>query len=428
MQIPPVRYARGRDGAAVAYRVFGDGEPLVMMTSWVAALDGMWEQPAHLRMWRVLSTVARVVMFDPRGFGASDPIDPDVLLDPDERATDVITVLDELGVESATVWAEADAVKAAITLAVREPSRVRKLIFQNGWAFVTDPIPAPEEQDAFAREWGSGEFLCRIVPWWREDVEWAARLERAAAPPAIAALTLLRGRQDLRHLLPLVEQPCLIIHTGESDHVGYDSTHSKVMAEAIRNAELIETTSTSFYWGGGHVDALLRFHTGREERAGERDLAAVVFYDIVDSTGRAVRAGDAAWKQTLDFADDLVQRRVGGRGRIVKSTGDGHLLELGRPSDAIEVAREIVKGAHALELEVRVGIHVGEIERREDGDIGGIAVHIAARVCALAGDGEVLVTRTVTELVTGGGDRFEPRGDHVLRGVPGSWSLSALWG
>jgi class 3 adenylate cyclase len=192
------------------------------------------------------------------------------------------------------------------------------------------------------------------------------------------------------------------------------------------DSRLLETTATSWYWGGGAVEAVVSFVTGAET-PGARDLATVLFTDVVGSTQTAVQSGDGRWSQTLNFLDDLVTARVEAcRGRLVKQTGDGHLAEFTRPGDAVSAALGIVKGVAVLGVDLRLGVHTGEINRREGGDIGGLAVHIAARVAALAQANEVLVSRTVADLVAGAEFSLSDRGEHELRGVPGTWKLYAV--
>jgi class 3 adenylate cyclase len=347
-----------------------------------------------------------------------------------------MAVLDHLGISQAAVLGEMDGSTPAIMLAVEHPERVSKLVIVNGSAtghrdddhpFGLDPAAVESTAQMVFEWWGTGRVLATVAPGLADNADFAARFERLSARPRGAAAMFRRfAEYDVRDLLSLVRVPTLVIHSDDVPTV--EVGRARYLADHILESRLLETTATSWYWGGGAMEEVVSFVTGAET-AGDRDLATVLFTDVVSSTQTAVRSGDARWGQTLNFLDDLVTARVEAcRGRLVKQTGDGHLAEFGRPGDAVSAALGILEGVAVLGVDLRLGVHTGEIERREGGDISGLAVHIAARVAALAQPNEVLVSRTVADLIAGSGIEFTDRGECELKGVPGTWKLFAVRG
>jgi class 3 adenylate cyclase len=257
-------------------------------------------------------------------------------------------------------------------------------------------------------------------------LEWAARSERLAASPGTAGLLVDASfRSDVRDLLPTLHAPTLVLHTGDLGHV--DLEHSHYLAENIPGAELVELRSTLPYWSDEQPYLLAKWLTGGTPPSGDPSIVSVMFIDIVDSTARVAAAGDEQWQRTLSYFNDFVETTTAAhQGRIVKSTGDGHLLDFGSPRHAIAAAIALHDGLRSYGLVIRSGLHTGEVLRGDDGDLHGIAVHIAARVAALAAPGELLVSRTVADLLVGTEITFDDRGEHELKGVSGRWPVLAL--
>ncbi len=301
-----------------------------------------------------------------------------------------------------------------------------KLVLLNGyaagWAVGATSAQLDELADGVRAVWGSGELVATAVPHSADDLEFCARHERMGArPSAAAALTRNTAAMDVRRLLDRITAPTLVVYSGDLTLASVEQ--SRELAEHIPHARLLEGSSSTFYWGSGVVEQIVAFISGAPG-VGDRDLVTLLFTDVVDSTGAVVAAGDNEWRQTLDFLDELVAARasrVGGR--VVKQTGDGHLIEFQRPGDAMRAAIAICSAAPTFSVTVRAGVHTGEIERRENGDTGGLTVHIAARVAAIAGAGEVVVSRTVADLLGATEHELRDRGEHQLKGVPGNWQL-----
>jgi class 3 adenylate cyclase len=429
---PPTKYlSLGED--RIAYQVFGDGDTHALhLKAFGASVDSIWEHAAHLRVWRTLQPHLRTIVFDHRGVGVSDAPPLSRLGDLDDRLEEVLAVLDEVGVERVSVCGEYDEVPLAIKLAVEHPERVERLVLVNGYAKRCKgdgyPYgPSPEEAEVLAEltrtVWGTGEAIAFAVPTLADDRDFTARLERLGARPGLAAAwNKAAAAVDVRRLLPRVEVPTLVIYSG--DILTVMPEQSRHLAEEIAGAQLLELSSSTFYWGGGVVEAIVKFMSDAPS-TGDRDLATLLVTDVVDSTGTVVTMGDREWRHTLDVLDDLVTSRKGA-GRVVKQTGDGHVIEFGLPRDAIRTADALARAVEPLGVALRSGVHTGEIERRENGDIGGLTVHVAARVAALAGAGEVLVSRTVAELLGASDYVLTDRGTHALKGVPGEWALFAV--
>lgn len=435
MESPPVQYADTGDGL-VAYQVGGSGPDLLLATAlFGGGAEAGWMIPGIARMRRFLASFSRVITLDYRGMGASDPLPPDRLGDMDEWALDIATVLDAVGSSQATLWGEHVAAHACVRYALEHPTRVRSLCLMNSAARFSpgdgyDMGIEPELLDGFVEllrtTWGTGKVYGRVLRADGVDVELAARYERTlGARTSMVHAQQATLRSDARDLLPKVTSPTLVVHTGD---VLVDVDQAEDLRDRIAGAELAVLTSTSLYWGAEHADVLLRWILGGEAAWGEADLATILFTDVVGSTDRARSIGDTAWRRELDALDAFVAVAVAERGgRVVKQTGDGHLVEVRSPSDAVRLAIALARGARSLGTPIRVGVHVGEILRRDD-DIAGIAVHAAARIASLARADEVLVSRTVRDLTRGAGFDFDPRGEHDLKGLDESWDLFAVGG
>ncbi len=437
---PDTRYASSGE-FRIAYQVLGDGPlDLVVAPGFVSHLDLQWTDPDWARGIRRLASFSRLILFDKRGTGLSDPVSSVPTLE--ERMDDVLAVMDAAGTEQAALFGFSEGAAIGLLLAATYPERVSALAL---FGSLVTGTPAPgtvswaaacaEAYDGLAEvveHWGEGRLLGFMAPSVRQG-ELGRRLtgvfERTAASPAMArAMVEAMRRLDLGDILASIEQPTLIMHrAGEV----WPVEAARDLANRIPKARYVELGGTDHWWWAGDAEAVLgeteEFLTGaRRNAAGERTLATVLFTDIVSSTEIAAKVGDQSWRGLLERHDALVQDQLNRfRGRAIKSTGDGFLATFDGPARGIECARAIVEGAEELGIQIRAGLHTGECETMAD-DIGGMAVHIGARVSAAAAPGEILVSGTVKDLVVGSRLRFTDRGTHELKGVPGSWWLFAL--
>ena len=442
------RYAKAGD-VDIAYQVLGDGPiDLLLYTGWAIPIDCMDEEPSLARFQRRLTSFARLVRFDVRGIGLSDRGSPSALPTLEQRVQDTLAVLDAVGSERAAVIAPFAASQEGLVLAVAYPKRVSHLVVINGRArmlWAPDyPDGLPEEligrdlsrliTDPEAVDRGL-DFLAAVAPTVADDQAFRTWLDRAGnlgATPAMAQAFISASlTTDVRNLLSRVNVPTLIMQRVENPVWGVG--HGRYLAEHIAGARLVELPGADLlHWVGDTgrmLDEIEEFLTGFRGSSGvERVLATVLITDIVGSTERAARLGDVRWHDLLDRHDQNVRSQFDRfRGREVKTLGDGFVATFDSPGRAIECALAIRDTLKALDIDVRAGIHAGEIEVRGD-DVAGLAVHIGARVSALAGPGEVLVSSTVKDLVAGSSVEFEGRGEHELKGVPGTWKLFAVRG
>jgi class 3 adenylate cyclase/pimeloyl-ACP methyl ester carboxylesterase len=438
-EVPPVRYLRHPTGA-IAYQVWGQGQlDLLVMTEFTTSVDNIWEHPGRLRLLSSQGELGRVIRFDPRGQGASDPLPLDEVGQLGPWLDDALHVLDTLDVDQAVVTAEGYAGQVGLRLAAEHPARVVRLALLNPFARRARAedysIGAGLESDATAlgefvrANWGTGELTAGAVPTLATgapDPGFLGRTERLGASPAVAgALLAAAHRSDVRALLPSITVPTLVVYTGDFLNVSVEL--SRYVADHIPGAQFLEVPSRSFYWGEFGISAYAEFLTGTVPEHRERVIGSVLFTDVVDSTRAAAELGDARWEQLLTHLDEFVAIEVARfGGRLIKRTGDGHLVTFPTPGAAIEASLAILRGAPTLDVEVRAGIHTGEIEERSDGDLAGIAVHVAARVASLASAHQLLVSRTVADLVSGGEFLLEDHGSHELKGLPGTWALYAV--
>jgi class 3 adenylate cyclase len=430
---PPTRYAHSGE-AMIAYQVVGEGPvDLIVVGGPASHLDLEWEEPSIARAFEHYASFCRLVRFDRRGTGLSDPVDDVPTLE--QQMDDLEAVMDAAGIERAALSGTADAGLAPM-YAATHPERVSALILIGVTPAASYPLGVGRREeflDIVEHGWGQGRMLPIFAPSRvgdRRFEEWWTRFERACITPSMArkVIDLYQGI-DLRGVLPAIRVPTLVLARRDSPLAPVELVREA--AELIPGARFAEIPGgDTFGWpdaeaeGGAEIEEFL---TGRRRlREPERQLATVLFTDIVGSTDRAAELGDSAWRELLGHHDALVRDELRRhRGREVKTTGDGFLATFDGPARAVRCARAIVDGVRDLGLEVRAGLHTGECELLGD-DVGGIAVHIGARVCALAAAGEVLVSSTVRELVVGSELSFADRGGHALRGVPGEWRLYAV--
>jgi class 3 adenylate cyclase len=425
----------------------------VWVPGWVSQLDLYWEEPALVRFLERLASFARVTVFDRRGIGLSDRVRADSLPTLEQRMDDIRAVLDDLGVTTAAVFAQGFGTPIALLFAATYPERTSALVLYTPSAkggLRTDDYPwgsTPEEQDEWrersTRMWGTTEFaaewLTRLAPSAAEDertIEWAARVLRAAGSPAASrALSEMNAAADVRAILASVHVPTLVLVRGQARapkaDVDVDSlAEARWVAERIPNASLTVVSGRDYLpWVGDQaalVDELAAFVTGaRTVRQPDRVLLTMLSTDLVRSTERVAELGDRHWRELLERHNEAVRRALADHGgREIDRAGDGFLATFDGPGRAVRAGLAIVADLERLQLEVRAGVHTGEVELVGEG-IGGIAVHTTARVAALARAGEVLVTRTVKDLTAGSGIEFRQRGTQTLRGIPGEWELYA---
>jgi class 3 adenylate cyclase/pimeloyl-ACP methyl ester carboxylesterase len=441
-EVPETRYAKSGD-VNIAYQVLGDGPfDLVHVPPFVSNLELQWEDPAERRYFERLASFCHLIMFDKRGTGLSDRVAVATL---EERMDDLRAVMDAVGSQRAAVFGGSESGALSVLFTTTYPERVSALVLYGAYprmAWAPDyPDGFPEEIWAGVREhieenWGRGHeagfFLYLLTPDRADDPAWRkahGRWERlSASPGAAVAICQMVLQIDVRHLLSAIRVPTLVVYrTADFAH----AVGSRYLGSHIPGAKVVELPGSDYFPYLGDQDAILdeieEFLTGvRPVPAPDRALATVLFTDIVSSTEHAAALGDDAWTRTLDRHDALVTCEVERhRGREINTTGDGMLATFDGPARAVRCAQAICAAMRSLGIEVRAGLHTGEIELR-GADIGGIAVHIGQRVSALAGPGEVLVSSTVKDLVAGSGITFTDRGSHVLKGVPDEWQVFAV--
>ncbi|HKA92918.1 MAG TPA: adenylate/guanylate cyclase domain-containing protein [Acidimicrobiia bacterium] len=437
--IPDIRYARCGP-VHLAYQVFGAGTvDLVMIAGGFSHLELRWEDPDLAHRWRTLAAFSRVIAFDKRGAGLSDRA---AALPPyEEQVCDVLAVMDAAGSESAVLHGFLDGGFLAALVAATHPERCRGLILDSCPARVlrAPDYPfgfAPDDWDRLLEqvddEWFLDDLIALIAPDKVDDEAyktWFRRYARAGAGPGgLAAIMRNAAGVDIRDVLPSIQVPTLVLARRGGALVTVES--AAFVAESIPDARLVVTGDADHDFRVANLQPLIEeieeFVTGtRGTPPGNRALATILFTDIAGSTVRAAEVGDSRWREILNIHDDLAERSVArSGGRLVKSIGDGVVATFDGPARAVRCAQAFVSSARTAGIDVRAGVHTGEVELR-DGDVGGIAVHITARVAGLAGAGEVLVSRTVTDLVAGSGIEFEDRCEHELKGVPGTWHLYA---
>jgi class 3 adenylate cyclase/pimeloyl-ACP methyl ester carboxylesterase len=442
--VSETRYAR-RGDVHVAYQVLGEGEiDLVLVSEWFSHLEARWDIPSWDRFLRRLSSFSRLISFDKYGIGLSDPAPPGSLPTLEEWMDDVRAVMDAAGSERAAILGAGDGGTMASMFAATYPDRTNSLILANSAARLSwaqdYPLGMPSAQQEMLirlveQTWGTSEFAAATNPSLAQEPsaqEEAAKYTRLAASPATAATVIRMLLQlDIRPILPSIRVPTLVLHRRDNRVLTIDN--GRYLAEQIVGAKFVELPGADFALGIGDVDSVVdeveEFLTGaRASVDTDRVLATVLFTDIVGSTERAAELGDQHWRDVLDAHDRLAERQLARyRGVLVKATGDGLFATFDGPARAIRCTLALRDGLRGMGVEIRSGLHCGEIERRGP-DVSGLAVHIAARVQAVARPGEVLVTRTVKDLVAGSQIAFVDRGAHGLKGVPDEWQLFAVDG
>lgn len=438
MALAETQYARSGD-ADIAYQVIGDGpRDVVLSLDWGSHLEAIEERPEMGDFVRALARFARVLFFDMRGVGMSSSLGAGVPIE--SWMDDLLAVMDAVGSETATIIAHGQATQMAVMAAATHPQRVTSLVLINGFARLTraDDYPAgmpPSVQQTYIEtietQWGKGTLSSFLGPsvWERPGVvEWWGRVERYSASPRLARTRAeAMVEVDVRQLLPLVDVPTLVVHSRDNEYVRVG--HGRYLAEHIAGAAFLERERAD-HWPLAELEllgAIEQFVTGERTDIADSDrvLATVLFMDVVGSTERASELGDRSWRVALDLFESTVRSGLAlFAGDLTSTAGDGILAMFGGPARAIRCAWHIRDELGRNGLQVRSGLHAGEVTRRGD-DVAGIAVHIGARVSSLADPGEVLVTRTVRDLVAGSGISFEDRGEHELKGVPDRWALYA---
>jgi class 3 adenylate cyclase len=438
---PETRFTRSGN-VHIAYQVVGDGPlDLVYVPGWVSHVELAWEEPSLARFLGRLASFSRLILFDKRGTGLSDRVPDAQLPTHEERMDDLRAVMDAASSERAVIFGFSEGGSLAILFAAMYPLRTTSLVTFGSFAKrVWSPdfswAPKPEdrerEYEVLSREWGRAMDLSTLIPSKIDDEAFTRRLatylRRAASPGAAVALLKMNTQLDVRAVLPAIRVPTLVLHRiGDLDSNIEDG---RFIARHIPGARLVELSGNDHLpWVGDQdsvLDEIQEFVTGARPVAElDRVLATVLFSDIVASTETAARIGDRAWRELLDSHHAMVRRELARfHGREVNTAGDGFLATFDGPARAVRCAFAIRDGARNLALEVRTGLHTGEIEQAGS-DVRGIAVHIGARVAALAAPGETLVSSTVKDIVVGSGIVFEDRGAHALKGVPGEWRLYA---
>jgi class 3 adenylate cyclase len=433
------RYAKSGD-FHIAYRTLGDGPiDIVLVQQWFSNVEIERDVPPLARFNDRLGLFSRVLLFDKRGVGLSDPVPASALPPIEEWMDDLRAVMDAAGSERAAVVASMGGGYLATVFAATYPERTTALVLIDAFARFSrgdgyDLGPSPQSTAARVRQferWGEGMMLDLFAPDENEAAtrsSWA-RYERLSVSPG-TAMTMVRmiDATDVRGVLPAIRVPTLVIARSNS---AVDPSHSRYLAEHIEGARYVEIEGTSSLIWAGDQSAMVReiqhFLTGvRPAPEPDRALATIMFTDIVGSTDLAASVGDARWRLVLDEHNRIVREQLGRfRGREVKTTGDGFLAAFDGPARGIRCAQAITEAVRDAGVEIRAGLHTGEVDLFGD-DLGGIAVHIGARVAALAAAGEVLVSSTVKDLVVGSGIGFDDRGTHPLKGVPGEWRLFAV--
>jgi class 3 adenylate cyclase len=448
-QAPRTRYAKCGDEDLqldIAYQVFGDGQTdLLVLPGPSIPIDTIDTEPSMYRFHRRLASFSRVIRFDFRGMGLSSRIPSLDALGPRFWAEDAIAVMDAIGCTQVSVLAPSFNAMVGLVLAADYPERVRSLVIVNGAARVVrgPDYPVGAELSGASRFMTVGiepdaveqgfDLLGYIAPSAAHDEAfrawWDLAGNRAASPSMARAVSKVVIDSDVRDTLARITAPTLILHRADVEYIPVG--HGRYLAEHIAGSRYVELPGEdSLYWVGDTapmLDEIEEFITGVRGRFdAERVLTTIVFTDIVRSTERAAMLGDGRWRDLLDNHDTIVRHeleRFGGR--EVNTAGDGFVATFTGPSVAIACADAIVDAVRVLGIEVRVGIHAGEVEVRGN-DVAGLAVHICARVAALAGPSEVLVPSALRDIVAGSRHRFVDRGEHELKGVPGRWRLCAL--
>jgi pimeloyl-ACP methyl ester carboxylesterase len=437
------RYARSGD-AHIAYQVLGEGGPdLLYLSSGTISIDSIDDEPGFARFHRGLASFSRLIRMDLRGVGLSDPIDPSVPPSLEQWVGDALAVLDAVGSERAALCGADEGALVAMLTAATHPTRTSALILLNAYARLRRDVDYPHGipdhvverfADTVYDDDNAGSFidLELFIPQFASDARfrrwWQRAGNRGASPATAQAMARTRFQTDLRPVLPAIQAPTLVVHRkgNRAAFVG----HGRYLADHIPGARYVELPGEEHLPYVGDSDTIVaeieEFLTGMRRVDSDRVLATILFCDIAHSTDLVSELGDRRWHTLLDAYYAMIRRQLDRfAGREINTTGDGLLATFDGPARAIRGAQAIRDGARQLGIDVRVGLHTGEVETMGD-DIGGLAVHLGERVCASAEPGEVLASRTVVDLVAGSGITFSDRGERELKGVPGRWQLYAV--
>jgi class 3 adenylate cyclase len=437
---PETRYAKSGD-VNIAYQVVGDAPlDLVYVPGWISNVELMWDEPAHAHVLQRLARFSRLILFDKRGTGLSDPVPLDRLPTLEQRMDDVRAVLDAVGSEQAALFGFSEGGLMSVLFTATYPQRTTALVVYGMFAKrIWSPdypwAPTPEarelELENLERNWAERMDLDQLAP--SEDDSFKLRLatyfRRSASPGAAVALMRMNTQIDVRDVLPTIQMPTLVIH--RRDDIDVKVEEGRWIAKHIPGAKYVELPGDGDTLWAGDTDAIVdeveEFLTGvRRGPEPERVLATVLFTDIVGSTHLAARLGDRRWRELLHTHQDVVRHELDRfRGREVDTAGDGFLATFDGPARAIRCACAIRDRMGPLGLEIRGGVHTGECEL-VNGSVRGIAVHTGARIAAEARADEVLVSQTVRDLVAGSGIEFDDRGESELKGIQGRWRLYAV--
>jgi pimeloyl-ACP methyl ester carboxylesterase/class 3 adenylate cyclase len=441
-EVPEVQYATAPDGASIAFQVVGSGPDVLYMPGFATQLSAFWDFPVYFYSMYLerMASFCRLLVFDTRGAGMSDPL-PDAVQSIDDQVADLVALLDAAGIEQTSVVAELNAGPSAIRLAAEHPERVRSLVLNMTYARLLEDDGYPgitpeanhEMNETIASQWGTGF----TVGLWSPELAGDPRLTRemghferlGASPARFRALARLWAANDARADLERVAVPTLVMH--DRDNMLVPTEYGRYLAAHIPDSKFVE------YEGVTEIplseNALIQtsiiceFLTGTRVQARvDRILGVMVFFDVVGSTAHLLARGDHEWRADIESFRRSVEDVLGrDGGRLVNTRGDDIFVLCVKPTLAIAMTHDLRVRASELGFEIRGGIHVAEVEDTGD-DVLGLGVHVAARVCDLASAGEVWVTEAVRSAVLGGVDTFEPRGEHELKGIPGSWALSAV--
>ena len=436
---PETRYAKSGN-LNIAYQVVGEGRfDLVYVPGWISNVELMWEEPAHARLLRRLASFSRLILFDKRGTGLSDPVSLDHLPTLEQRMDDVRAVMDAAGSERAAIFGSSEGGLMSVLFAATYPDRTQALVAhaiyaKRIWSEDYPWAPTPEaraaEIESIERTWGGEMDISNLAPSADDALKQraVAYLRRSASPGAAVALLRMNTQIDVRDVLPTIRVPTLILQRVEDRDVNVEE--GRWIAAQIPGAKYVELPGDEHLIWAGDVDVVVdeveEFLTGsRRAHEADRVLATVLFTDIVDSARRATEVGDRRWRDLVDEHHGRVRRELERhRGREIDTAGDGFFASFDGPARAIRAACAIRESVQPLGIDIRAGLHTGECELMQD-KIGGIAVNTGARVAAKAEPGEVLVSSTVRDLVAGSGIEFEDRGEHELKGV-GAWRLYSV--
>ena len=441
--MPETRYAKAPDGVSIAYQVVGDGpRDLVWVPGWISHLEAAWEEPTLARFFERLASFSRLILFDKRGTGMSDRVAVSALPTLEVRMSDVLTVCDAVGSERAALFGVSEGAPMCVLFGATYPVRTTAIILFGGYArrLVASDYPWGDTRDALeafldqiTEGWGGPVGLDVRAPSRINDerfrANWARYLRLGASPAAVRALTEMNSEIDVRPVLDSVRVPALVLHRVGDRTLPLEA--GRYLAEHIPGARMVELPGEDHLpWIGDPdrvIEEIEEFLTGaRRHPEHDRVLATVLFTDIVGSTERAAGLGDKAWTDLLQAHHRVVRDQLTRyTGREVNTSGDGFLATFDGPARGIRCALAITDGVRPLGIDVRAGLHTGEVEV-EGSEIRGLAVHIGARIGALARAGEVLVSRTVKDLVVGSGLSFADRGTFELKGVPDAWQLYAV--